>query len=57
MIEIIKAIYNMLGADENAEMSPESRTEEIFRKMDTNGYVRAPASRRQQHEKKFQFSR
>ncbi len=35
----IKAIYRMLGADENAvgEMSPEARTVEIFSKMDING--------------------
>ena len=35
-----QAIYSMLGADQDGsggEMSPEMRTEEIFRKMDTNG--------------------
>ncbi|PAA73150.1 hypothetical protein BOX15_Mlig017742g1 [Macrostomum lignano] len=37
MVEIIKAIYSMLGADEtNVDMSPEARTQEIFEKMDSN---------------------
>ncbi|VDK73769.1 unnamed protein product [Dibothriocephalus latus] len=37
MVEIIRAIYSMLGADgSSAELSPEARTEEIFAKMDEN---------------------
>uniref|UniRef100_A0A1I8HR93 EF-hand domain-containing protein n=1 Tax=Macrostomum lignano TaxID=282301 RepID=A0A1I8HR93_9PLAT len=37
MVEIIKAIYSMLGADEsNVDITPEARTEEIFDKMDLN---------------------
>ncbi|VDL59499.1 unnamed protein product [Hymenolepis diminuta] len=37
MVEIIRAIYSMLGADgSSAELSPEARTEEIFDKMDEN---------------------
>ncbi|VDD79810.1 unnamed protein product [Mesocestoides corti] len=37
MVEIIRAIYSMLGADgSSAELSPEARTEEIFEKMDEN---------------------
>jgi len=37
MVEIIKAIYSMLGADEsNIEVSPQDRTDEIFDKMDEN---------------------
>ena len=32
-----KAIYSMLGADEdNVDLSPEARTDEIFDKMDEN---------------------
>jgi len=40
MVEIIKAIYSMLGAEDSAmsgDMTAESRTGEIFRKMDSNG--------------------
>jgi Ca2+-binding EF-hand superfamily protein len=38
MVEIIRAIYSMLGADESTvEVSPEARTNEIFEKMDENG--------------------
>ncbi|BHF78392.1 neuronal calcium sensor [Sparganum proliferum] len=37
MVEIIKAIYSMLGADESTvDLTPEARTEEIFEKMDFN---------------------
>lgn len=37
MVEIIKAIYSMLGADESTvDLSPEARTDEIFEKMDSN---------------------
>ncbi|CAH8616354.1 unnamed protein product [Schistosoma rodhaini] len=38
MVEIIRAIYSMLGTDNTAvDISPEARAEEIFDKMDENG--------------------
>ncbi|VEL11150.1 unnamed protein product [Protopolystoma xenopodis] len=38
MVEIIRAIYSMLGADgSSVDLSPEARTDEIFDKMDENG--------------------
>ncbi|KAA3676617.1 uncharacterized protein DEA37_0008519 [Paragonimus westermani] len=38
MVEIIRAIYSMLGTDSNmVDLSPEARAEEIFEKMDENG--------------------
>ncbi|KAH8858825.1 Neuronal calcium sensor 2 [Schistosoma japonicum] len=38
MVEIIRAIYSMLGTDNTAvDISPEARAEEIFEKMDENG--------------------
>ena len=37
-LNLYQAIYSMLGADEeNVDLSPEARTDEIFEKMDENG--------------------